>query len=514
MEQATHHRSILADLVDFSAQMDLDATMESGDLRHRDRSIGRELEHLVNKPRSQLRQWLWRVAEDKQNLPGNNAVKTLRLITLVLFFLGITAGWITALGVFAYDGTQPVNVVNVLAVFVGLQILLLLMSAIMALPQNILRFIPGARSLQDLFGVLSPGRLAPTIARFLSPDYRLAFEAILGRQKAHHITYGRVKKWLILQLSQVFAVAFNVGALFSCLYLVTISDLAFGWSTTLAFQAEKFHWWVQQLAWPWRDWLGSAVPSANLIEVTRFYRLDEGILPNAMKLEPKDASTLGQWWQFLLLAIIFYGLLPRLFTLAFARWRLNIALNNAFIHAPGATQVLDRMNHAMVETTAVEPEARAVPMPEVVSSFHTENFAGVKGYLVNWAGINLAENQLENALRVAMAVKIDQVLHAGGKSPIEQDQRVIGKLQASEDTMAIVVAVKSWEPPLLDLLDFLEALRSALGPQRLITVIPLALNHKGNLVSADSSDLDIWRKKLQSLGDPQLDFRPLNFEAS
>ncbi|KFI23266.1 DUF2868 domain-containing protein [Nitrosococcus oceani] len=513
MEQETH-RSILADLVDFSTQMDLDAVMEPGDVRRRDRSIGRELEHLADKPRSQLRQWLWRVAENKHDFPGNNAAKTLRLVMLVLFFFGVTVGWIAALGVFAYDGTQPVNVVNVLAVFVGLQILLLLMSAIIALPRNILHFIPGTRSLQDLFGVLSPGRLAPTIARFLSPDYRLAFEAALGRQKAHHITYGRVRKWLILQFSQVFAVAFNLGALIGCLYLVTISDLAFGWSTTLTFQAEKFHWLVQQLAWPWRDWLGSAVPSANLIEVTRFYRLDEGILPNAMKLESKDASILGQWWQFLLLAIIFYGLLPRLFTLAFARWRLNVALNNAFIHAPGATQVLDRMNHAVVETAAVEPEAGAVPMPEVVPSFHGENFAGIKGYLVNWAGINLDESQLENTLRAAMAVKIDQVFHAGGKSPIEQDQRIIGKLQAAADTMAIVVAVKSWEPPLLEFLDFLEALRSALGPQRLITVIPLALNHRGDLVSADSSDLDIWRKKLQILGDPQLDFRPLNFKAS
>ncbi|QBQ56333.1 DUF2868 domain-containing protein [Nitrosococcus wardiae] len=513
MEHASH-RSILADLVDLSMQMDLDAAMDPGELRHRDRHIGRELRHLENKPRSQLRHWLWRVTEGKRELPGDNAARILRLITLTLFFLGVIAGWVTVLGVFAYDGTQPVNVVSVLAVFVGLQLLLLLMSAIIALPRNLLRFIPGARLLQDLFGVLSPGRLAPVIVRFLSPDYRLALEAALGHQKARHITYGQLRKWLILQLSQVFAVAFNLGALMSCLYLVTISDLAFGWSTTLEFQTERFQWLMQQLAWPWRDWLGGAVPSVELIEVTRFYRLNGGMLPNGVKLVTKDLVALGQWWEFLFMCIIFYGLLPRLFTLAFAHWRFNAALNSALIHAPGATQVLDRMNHAVVETAAVEPEARVVPVLEAIQPFHSESFAGAKGYLVNWARINMDERRLEDALRLAMAVNISHVLHAGGKNPIEQDQRIIEELRTVGGEVAIIITVKSWEPPLLDFLDFLEALRTALGPQRLITVIPLALNYERDLVAAEPNDLEIWRKKLQGLGDPQLDFRPLNFEAS
>jgi hypothetical protein len=509
----TSPRSILADLVDLSVQMDLDAAMDPGDLRHRDRDIGRELKHLAGKPQSQLRHWLWRVTKGKQqSFPGNRAIKIIRLITLILFFLGATAGWITALGVFAYDGTQPVNVVNVLAVFVGLQILLLLASAIIALPRNLLRFIPGARPLQDLFSVLSPGRLVSIITRFLPPEHRLALEAALGRQKAHHIIYGRVRKWLILQLSQVFAVAFNLGALMSCLYLVTLSDLAFGWSTTLEFEAERFHWLVQQLAWPWRDWLEGAVPSLELINTSRFYRLNEGILPNAIKLE--DVSMLGEWWPFLFLGIIFYGLLPRLVTLAFAHWRLKTVLDSAFIHAPSALQVLDRMNHAVVETGAVEPEARAGLIPEAIQSVYSDNFAGAKGYLINWAGVNTDESHLGNALRRAMAVEINHVLHAGGKNSIEQDQRIIDELRTVPDEPAIIVVVKSWEPPILDFLDFLESLRAALGPERLITIIPVSLSHKHELIPADPSDLDIWRKKLQSLGDPRVIFHPLSFEAN
>lgn len=513
MEHASS-RSILADLVDLSIQMDLDAAMDPGDLHGRDRNIGRKLSHLAKKPQSQIRYWLWQVMDSKQqSFPGNNAVKTLRLITLTLLFLGAVVGWIAALGVFAYNGAQPVNVVNVLAVFVGLQFLLLLMSVIVALPRNLLRFIPGARSLQDLLSVLSPGRLATAITRFLSPRSRLALEAALGHQKVRHIIYGQVRKWLVLQLSQVFAVAFNVGALMCCLYLVTISDLAFGWSTTLEFQTESFHWAMQLLAWPWRDWLVGAVPSVDLIEITRFYRLHKGILPNAMKLGAQDAAMLGQWWQFLLMAIIFYGLLPRLLTLTFARWRFKVALKKSLIHVPGAQQVLDRMNHAVVETGAVEPEAKMVLIPETIPSTDRDSFAGAAGYLINWAGINIDQRQLESALQQAMSVKINHALHAGGKNSIEQDQRVIEELRTAADELIMIVAVKSWEPPILDFLDFLEDLRAALGPERLITVIPILLNHTRDLVPADPHDLDVWRKKLQSLGDPRLIFHPLSFRA-
>ncbi|BAW80820.1 hypothetical conserved protein [Candidatus Nitrosoglobus terrae] len=504
-------RSNLADLVDLSIKMDLDATVDPESLYHRDRDIGRKLSYLAGKPYCQLRYWLWQVIEsDHQSFLGENAVKALRLITLVLLFLGVLVGWITALGVFAYNGTQPVNVINVLAIFVGFQLLLLLMSAVIALPQNLLHFIPGFRPLQDFLSVLSPGRLISPLIRFLPSEHRLAFEAALGRQKIHHIVYNRVRKWLILQLSQVFAVAFNLGALAGCFYLVAVSDLAFGWSTTLEYQADSFYWLMRQLAWPWRDWLEGALPSLDLIEATRFYRLHKGILPNATAVT--DAAILGQWWQFLLMGIVFYGLLPRLLALTTARWRFKVALEKAFLHTPGAQQVLDRMNHAVVETGAVEPEVKRLQDLEITQFAKKNSFAGAKGYLITWAGINVEEGQLEDVIQQAVAVKISHVMPAGGKCSIEQDQRVIEELCAIREA-AIIIVVKSWEPPLLDFLDFLEALRTALGLERIVMVVPVSFDDKRNLVSTDPKDLDIWRQKLQSLGDPRLAFQPLKFKA-
>lgn len=508
-------RPILADLVDLSVQVDLDAGSNPADLRRRDRAIGQELAHLAGKPWRQLQQWLRKVNPDKPAQAGDTAVKMLRRMVLILFLLGLLVGWGASLGIFSYNGTRPVNVVNVLAAFVGVQLLLLLLTVIIVLPSNLLRLLPGARQVQDFIGQLSPGRLVPIAVRYLPAEYRLSLGAALGRQKANHIAYGRAQKWLILQFSQIFAIAFNIGALACCLYLVTVSDLAFSWSTTLRVDSQSFHWFITQLAWPWRDWLPSAVPSIDIISDTRYFRFNKGMLPNATG-SPINVAALGQWWQFLLMAIACYGLLPRLCMFALTQWRLNAALKTALVHAPGALQILDRMNHAIVETSSAEPEVRmkststvATPLP-----LHSLDRNRRNAYLINWAGINVDKEQFNNVCSRAIGVMVERMLYAGRMSPIDEDQQTINEVSNAATNSAILVAVKSWEPPLLDFMDFLDSLRAALGPERLITVAPIMLNHEREFISADPRDLEVWKKRLQSRGDSRMDFLPLCAEVA
>lgn len=505
---------MLADLVDLSVQVDLDAGANPAELRRRDRAIGQKLAHLTDKPRCQLRQWLRQITKNQPALAGDDAVKTLRRIAVILFLLGLLVGWAAALGIFSYNGTKPVNVVNVLAVFVGGELVLLLLTSILALPRNLLQWIPGARPIQDLIGLLSPGRLINVIARYLPVEHRLALEAAMGRQKISHIAYGQVRKWLILQFSQIFAVGFNIGALICCLYLVTVSDLAFGWSTTLTVDSQSFHWLVSQLAWPWRGWIPSAVPSLEVIDATRYYRLHQGILPNATGNRIMDLAALGQWWQFLLMAIAFYGLLPRVVIFALSRWRLNAALNTALVHAPGALQILDRMNHALVETGGLEPEARMKMAPTTVEPFPARGVDKPNVFLINWAGINADEEQFNELLRTTLGARVEQMLFAGRIRPVGEDEATIAEISEAADNPAILVAVKAWEPPLLDFMDFLDDLRKAVGPERLITIAPVMLDHERNFIPADPKDLSVWQKRLQSRGDARIDFLPLCAEAA
>ncbi|MDN5871441.1 MAG: DUF2868 domain-containing protein [Nitrococcus sp.] len=506
-------RPILADLVDLSTQVDLDAGTSLAELRRRDRAIGRKLAHLAGKPWHQLREWLREINQDRPSRAGDTAVMTLRRIVWLLFALGLLAGWGASLGIFSYDGSRPVNVVNVLAAFVGAQLLLLLLTVIIALPRNLVQRLPGARQVQDFIGLLSPGRLVPLVARHLPAQNRLSLEAALGRHKASHIAYGQVQKWLILRCSQVFAVAFNVGALACCLYLVVVSDLAFGWSTTLKVDSQGFYAFITQLAWPWRDWLPGAVPSLEIIDATRYFRFNKGMLPNV----PGDSINvvaLGQWWQFLLMAIAFYGLLPRLGMFALSQWRLGSALKTALVHAPGALQILDRMNHAIVETSAVEPEVRMKALHGTPLPIHGVDAGRPNAYLINWAGINVDEDQFNSLFNRISGVMIERMLHAGRMGPPDEDDRTIDEVSKAAGKSAILVAVKSWEPPMLDFMDFLDSLRAALGSERLITVAPIMLDHECRFVPADPDDLGVWQKRLQSRGDSRMDFLPLTAETA
>ena len=42
-----------------------------------------------------------------------------------------------------------------------------------------------------------------------------------------------------------------IGVLLAAFYLISFSDLAFAWSTTLNLDAETFHSMLNTLSWPW-----------------------------------------------------------------------------------------------------------------------------------------------------------------------------------------------------------------------------------------------------------------------
>ena len=181
--------------------------------------------------------------------------------------VGGVTGVAVALAAFAYDGSQPVNVVRLLALLVGVQLVLLALTLVL-LPGR----VPGLRRIQDLVAALNPGAWAAGVFRKLahaSPDVTRLFD-----RHAAHAAYRRFAKWQLLYWAQTAAVAFNVAALVAAVMLVTFSDLAFGWSTTLDANPELVTRVVQTIAWPWHALAPGAVPSAALIEQSQFFRLD------------------------------------------------------------------------------------------------------------------------------------------------------------------------------------------------------------------------------------------------
>ena len=139
------------------------------------------------------------------------------------------------------------------------------------------------------------------------------------------------------------------------LILVAVTDLAFGWSSTLTLDADAVHRAFAFLALPWASWLPGAVPDADLVAASRYFRLE------TVQIGGEEAAALGTWWPFVLMTILFWGLLPRLLLLGVGQWRLGGAMRSMLVRHPEVVALLDRLAPPRVD---FGPEQQAEQLPE------------------------------------------------------------------------------------------------------------------------------------------------------
>ena len=117
--------------------------------------------------------------------------------------------------------------------------------------------------------------------------------------------------WLLEQINRLW-IFLALGMLLVFLLLLLFSDLAFGWSSTLISQPQVVVEITQVISLPWQFFWPQAVPDLQLIEQTRFARIE------AAAGNFQEAS---RWWPFLLANLLFYNLLPRVALTLFCSWR-------------------------------------------------------------------------------------------------------------------------------------------------------------------------------------------------
>jgi hypothetical protein len=316
--------------------------------------------------------------------------------------------------------------------------------------------------------------------------------------KGHQRLYSNFQKWAIIRWSQVFAVTFQINALAACLVLVVFTDLAFGWSTTLtsgdaALDAERMRRITFAIATPWSWAIDDAVPSRELIEQSRYYRVVAGSVSQI------EAARLGNWWRFVALAIAVYGLLPRVFTLALASSRLRAATLAAVMAEPGLSAVLRRIHRAHIDTRAVEPEPAGesglISTAERVTPSISDHIRAV----INWSGVPASAELFAAAFPGA------RVFEAGGAATVQADATLAHELGAVASGGDVVIVVKAWEPPLMEFVDFLNTLRAARKHEAAMTfVLPVGLDHTDRFGAATPEQFKLWREKLAATGDPRL----------
>jgi hypothetical protein len=347
----------LADLLDFASLLGSDADRADEALRTRDREIFERrfapcraaLRDAVPSHRDGLpadrsgvfRQWLEaRREQEGTGLPGETVRTGWEALVSITAIGGLVLGVGVCAAVLRYPGGEPVNVAVFLGAILGPQFVLPLTFGALWL---LLRWRVGQPALSRALCWLGGAM------RRLPGEQRVRVQSALAAMERRQEIYGSLGKWPVLIATQIFAVAFNVGALGALLAHVPTRELRFGWQTTLEVSSAQVAPVVALAAAPWR-WAPHAHPTTEQIIATRFAPGD------SLKTLPGEAAR--AWWPFLAYAIGCYGLLLRAAVLVFALWRLRSALGalrfdhaeaNALwrrltgplVAAPGATAALE-----------------------------------------------------------------------------------------------------------------------------------------------------------------------------
>jgi hypothetical protein len=426
-----------------------------------------------------------------------------RLTGSAIALMGALVGAFTTLGVFYFDGAGRVNVVAVLAVLVGLPALLLVPWALAALPSRLTQRIPGLAVLAVFGRMVNGGRLARGLWRVFPSSLREAMAVIFGQAGSHQARYASLQRWALLRWSQLFALSFQTAALAACLMLVVFTDLAFGWSTTLTTgdstqDAQRVHRITSALATPWRGFDPAASPTLALIEESRFFRVA------AEPVSSTEAARLGGWWRFVALTLLVYGVLPRAVTLAIATVQFQRSLRTTFSNHPGARAVLRRLHRASLATAAETPEMSpdsASNAPDVGTENNGATTAEPIAAVVKWSSVPLPAGAEQRWWPTA------PVFDAGGGASVAADTQTVDRVAAitREGSGAVLIAVKAWEPPLMDFIDFVVALRAKdKGPPATIFVLPVGLAEEDTWPTATPVHWQVWQRKLATVGDPWL----------
>ncbi|MBW3597750.1 MAG: DUF2868 domain-containing protein [Planctomycetes bacterium] len=535
--RTTTPRLTLCDLIDLEMQLQADRDRDSQELRRRDAQIGaktdarRMAEEAGDRP--MFLAWIDAIREQTKSphgSPGRQVTLFLEVVALVLAILGWALGFGAVTGWLRMDPTEPVNAIFFWSIIVGIQMLLLSVWLVAIVPTAWLERLPGAEAVQMLLRLIARGLpiAVAWIAARMSPEHRVLLARLRGTLQSWSWVYGRVRFWVLISLTQIFAVAYNVGAILAFLAISYGNDPAFGWKSRML-SAEALHRIVQTIAAPWSWFWPAAAPTLEQIEATRYTSLAERYLETVQPAgEAADAWI--YWWPFLLACLLFYGLLPRIATLTFARWRLRRSLAQVKLDHGDFYKLKDRLTRPLVETQANRPETEPEPFPAPPTSpIHSDSSLAVSRplpprppppprempqtglpetpppdsplrHVVQWAGVNLTRDDIGRLTRQRLGVEPADVFTVGdlqGKG----DAQTLAALE-NDGRGEVLMVVESWEPPIADYVDFLSDLREAVGRERMIVVLLYNRDPQGRPCPPRPRDIQVWRDQIAAIGDP------------
>jgi hypothetical protein len=259
----------------------------------------------------------------------------LTLFTSSFGFLLLAFGFFTGFALLSYSGAEPVNVIYLLLVMVGLPLISMGLSLLSLFTGNI-----GT----NFFSHFSPLYYLEKVINFLPFAKKIDFSSLPFS--------ATLSKWIFLQRVQFFSFLFALGVFLALVLTVISKDIAFAWSSTLEIDPIAFQGVLAVLATPWQSFFPSAVPSLELVELSHYFRLGDKLDVNMVQ----NADKLGAWWKFLAMATLTYALLLRLLFWFIMKTGFKGQLKKEVMALSGGKKILQECSTPFVSTQSVTHE--------------------------------------------------------------------------------------------------------------------------------------------------------------
>lgn len=385
---------------------------------------------------------------------SSQAMHYIQNISLILSVVVFLVGFGVGVGLLSYSGKEPVNVIYFMFVTIALPLLssLWILIALLKTTSN------------SVWVKLSPAFwLEKLVSRFVD------------KHNQNYDIDPRVYNYLVIQRGVWLSILFYVAVLLALLVVVTTQDIAFAWSSTLDISSQEFAKLISYIALPWKDIAPYAIPSSTLVESSHLFRLGNQISSEMIH----NASTLGQWWKFLAFGVLFYAICLRVVLYILATLRLKRAMRVSLESNSTLRSIYEDI-HTPVVTTTIKDE---VSNDSVESSLPCEcEDTSLDSYSIA-LGWDISTKLLQD-IATKYNLNYEQSAIIGSVDSFEAESKIVDSSYKD-----VLMVVKSWEPPVGDLWDFIEELDSD-------SVTLLLIGTKHHNYKASSQDIDIWSRQL------------------
>jgi len=432
------------------------------------------------------------------------------VLRYALLATGLLVGLTAAFSYLNYRGNAPLNVSVYFGGFVLTQVLVLMLLLTLSMVRMKNRSFLHSSVLYLLISDLLVKLMLKVRRRALQSltgSSRGSLEGVIGIIKGKRQIYGGLFYLPVFLLVQFFGTGFNLGVVSATLLKVVGSDVAFGWQSTVQFGSRLVFDLVRAVSTPWSWFVPADIahPSLSEIEGSRMV-LKEGIY----HLSTQD---LVSWWPFLTLAVLFYGLLPRMILLGVGLIVQNRMLGGLAFDHGACERLLQRMRTPLVRTEGSSPSVGRIesedgqgPEPAVQGPGISDENKGLIAMVPADIFDQCPAAELDKVVSRRLGCLTGRKLRFGederGDREILEELSLLGQKHGSPN---VLILQEAWLPPIKETLNFIRDLRKTIGETAKIEVGLIGRPVPDTIFTpVRQEDRRAWQKRLGALGDPYL----------